>query len=240
MKAFGQVGMMLLAAALAAGAADTPAAPPAPVASPAATTAFIATLRNGFTIQFERREVRDGVARLYISGEDYIDVPAAQIAEIEQAEVVAVPAPPPAPTIGQLVNEAGNRHQLDPDFLHSVVRAESGYNPRAVSRKGAQGLMQLMPATAAELGVSDSFQPAANLEGGARYLRELLRRYGNDPIKALAAYNAGPHRVQQYGGVPPYRETRAYVARIVRDFNRAKRSQKKSAGARPGRALPTP
>ena len=226
-------------AALAAAAADTPATAPVPSASPAPAS-FIATLRNGFAIQFQRREVRDDVARLYISGENYIDVPEAEIEEIAQAEVVAVPAPPPAPSIDQLVDEAGVRHQLDPDFLHSVVRAESGYNPRAVSRKGAQGLMQLMPATAAELGVSDSFQPAANLEGGARYLRELLRRYSNDPIKALAAYNAGPHRVQQYGGVPPYRETRAYVSRIVRDFNRAKRSQKRSASTRPSHSQPTP
>jgi soluble lytic murein transglycosylase-like protein len=93
---------------------------------------------------------------------------------------------------------------------------------RAVSPKGAQGLMQLMPKTASQLGVHNAFDPQANVEGGTRYLRELLERYNFDLVKALAAYNAGPHRVEQYGGVPPYYETKAYVARIVRDFNRRK------------------
>jgi len=101
-----------------------------------------------------------------------------------------------------------------------VIRAESGFNVRAVSPKGAQGLMQLMPQTASQLGVHNAFDPQANVEGGTRYLRELLERYNFDLIKALAAYNAGPQRVEQYGGVPPYYETKAYVARIVRDYNK--------------------
>ena len=95
-----------------------------------------------------------------------------------------------------------------------------GFNVRAVSPKGAQGLMQLMPRTATELGVRNVFDPQANVEGGTRYLRELLERYNFDLVKALAAYNAGTHRVEQYGGVPPYYETKAYVARIVRDYNK--------------------
>jgi soluble lytic murein transglycosylase-like protein len=106
--------------------------------------------------------------------------------------------------------------------VNSVIRAESGFNVRAVSPKGAQGLMQLMPRTSSQLGVQNAFDPQANVEGGTRYLRELLERYNFDLIKALAAYNAGPQRVEQYGGVPPYYETKAYVARIVRDFNRKK------------------
>ena len=91
--------------------------------------------------------------------------------------------------------------------------------------------MQLMPGTASKLGVSNAFDPRSNVEGGTRYLSELLERYNFDVIKALAAYNAGPHRVQQYGGVPPYYETRTYVARIVRDYNRKKIAERKAAAA---------
>jgi soluble lytic murein transglycosylase-like protein len=125
--------------------------------------------------------------------------------------------------------------------VNSVIRAESGFNVRAVSPKGAQGLMQLMPQTASELGVHNAFDPQANVEGGTRYLRELLERYDFDLVKALAAYNAGPQRVEQYGGVPPYYETKAYVARIVRDFNKKKLAAKtvsppvtqKNSGSKP-------
>ena len=130
-----------------------------------------------------------------------------------------------------MINTISDRHHLDPDFISSVIHAESGFNPRAVSPKGAQGLMQLMPGTASKLGVSNAFDPSANVEGGTRYLSELLERYNFDVIKALAAYNAGPQRVQQYGGVPPYYETRAYVARIVRDYNRKKIAERKAAAA---------
>ncbi|HLI64573.1 MAG TPA: lytic transglycosylase domain-containing protein, partial [Terriglobales bacterium] len=102
----------------------------------------------------------------------------------------------------------------------------------AVSPKGAQGLMQLMPKTALQLGVKNSFDPEDNVDGGVRYLRALLLYYNNDMVKALAAYNAGPQRVQQYHGVPPYRETRAYVARVIRDYNRKKIAERKQRQAR--------
>jgi soluble lytic murein transglycosylase-like protein len=113
--------------------------------------------------------------------------------------------------------------------VNSVIKAESGFNVRAVSPKGAQGLMQLMPGTASQLGVPNAFDPQANVDGGTRYLRELLERYNFDLVKALAAYNAGPQRVEQFGGVPPYYETRAYVARIVKDFNKKKIAQGKAS-----------
>ena len=130
-----------------------------------------------------------------------------------------------------LIREASSRHQLDPDFVNSVIKAESNFKARAVSPKGAQGLMQLMPATASKLGVSDPFDPRANVEAGTAHLSALLDMYNNDPVKALAAYNAGAHRVQQYHGVPPYHETRAYVAKIVHDFNVKKRAQMNAAGS---------
>jgi soluble lytic murein transglycosylase-like protein len=131
--------------------------------------------------------------------------------------------------VSQVVNAVSDRYRLDPDLVSSVIRAESGFKVHAVSPKGAQGLMQLMPGTASKLGVPNAFDPEANVDGGTRYLRELLERYNFDLIKALAAYNAGPHRVEQYKGVPPYLETRKYVASIVRDFNRKKLAQQKAA-----------
>ncbi|MFL6313218.1 MAG: lytic transglycosylase domain-containing protein [Terriglobales bacterium] len=132
--------------------------------------------------------------------------------------------------LDQVVREASDRNRLDPDFVSSVIMAESNFKTHAISKKGALGLMQLMPSTAAELGVADPFDPRANVEAGAAHLSALLDRYNNDPIKALAAYNAGAHRVKQYNGVPPYRETRAYINKIVRDFNAKKRAQMKAAG----------
>jgi soluble lytic murein transglycosylase-like protein len=148
---------------------------------------------------------------------------------------MSVPATrgPAAPVdLDQVVREASSRHQLDPDFVKSVIKAESNFHPHAVSSKGAQGLMQLMPQTASKLGVTDPFDPKANVEAGTAHLSALMDLYHNDAIKALAAYNAGAHRVDQYHGVPPYRETRAYVAKIVRDFNAKKRAEMKANAAK--------
>jgi soluble lytic murein transglycosylase-like protein len=131
--------------------------------------------------------------------------------------------------LSDVVNTASATYHLDPDLVNSVIHAESGFNAHAVSPKGARGLMQLMPQTAGKLGVNDAFDPEANVTGGSRYLRELLERYNFDLIKALAAYNAGPERVEQYQGVPPFRETRAYVARIVHEYNTKKIAQEKEA-----------
>ncbi|MGC2247956.1 MAG: lytic transglycosylase domain-containing protein, partial [Terriglobales bacterium] len=131
----------------------------------------------------------------------------------------------------EVVNSASAAYHLDPDLVNSVIHAESGFNSHAISPKGARGLMQLMPSTANNLGVKDVFDPEANVGGGSRYLRELLERYNFDLVKALAAYNAGPQRVEQYNGVPPFRETRAYVARIVHDYNRKKIAQEKQQKA---------
>lgn len=150
-------------------------------------------------------------------------IPARVTAAPQAAMIPQRPAPVlDRAALGQLVNGAGEKNQIDPDFIASVIRAESGFDSRAVSKKGARGLMQLMPQTATQLGVTNSFDPKANVEGGTKYLRELLEKYNYDVVKTLAAYNAGPQRVEQYHGVPPYYETRAYIARIIRDFNRQK------------------
>ena len=128
-----------------------------------------------------------------------------------EAEPAATPALPLKST-NQIVAEASESHGIDSDFIRSVIGQESGGNAHAVSRAGAQGLMQLMPGTAAKLGVKDSFSAEENVHGGTRYLREMLERYHGDAIKALAAYNAGPDAVDRYHGIPPYRETRRTCA----------------------------
>jgi hypothetical protein len=221
----------------------------------------VAVLKNGFSIRHEWREVVGNMTRLYVNadGSSYVDVATADIEHFEAAPDLPAPvfanrknaapdsstffpggrpdrvpsgAQPPV-NLDQVVSDASARYRLDPDFVNSVIKAESGFNVRAVSPKGAQGLMQLMPGTASQLGVSNAFDPRANVEGGTRYLRELLERYNFDLVKALAAYNAGPQRVEQFGGVPPYYETQAYVARVVRDFNKKKIAQRKNAANTP-------
>jgi soluble lytic murein transglycosylase-like protein len=119
------------------------------------------------------------------------------------------------------------------DLLASVVKAESGGNPRAKSRAGAKGLMQLMDGTATDLGVQDSYQPGENVRGGSAYLDGLLTRYHDNLALALAAYNAGPAAVDKYHGIPPYRETRLYVARVIHEFNRRILARQRAAGQPP-------
>jgi soluble lytic murein transglycosylase-like protein len=191
------------------------------------------TLNNGFVMRCDHHAQVESRVRLYLSaGEDnYIEFAPEQIAAVE-----AVPDPP-APAIasaavsqpnarltpadiGEMLARAGKAHNIDVDLLASVVKAESGGNPRALSSAGAQGLMQLMPGTANELGVSNSFAPEQNVRGGSTYLDELLSRYHDNLALALAAYNAGPAAVDKYHGIPPYSQTRVYVARVIHEFNR--------------------
>ena len=121
----------------------------------------------------------------------------------------------PEPGVRALIREIAGAQSVDPRLVEAMVKVESNFDPYAVSRKGAMGLMQLMPSTARRFEVGNTFDPSQNLEGGTRYIRELLERYGEIPL-ALAAYNAGEDAVDRYGGVPPFRETRAYVDRILR------------------------
>jgi soluble lytic murein transglycosylase-like protein len=141
----------------------------------------------------------------------------------------ASPVPSAAEGIDAVVESAAARNQLPPQLIHSVIRVESNYNPHAVSSKGALGLMQLIPATARRFGVSDVFDPADNIQGGARYLKYLLDLFHNDYRLALAAYNAGEAAVARYGDVPPYAETRNYVVQVRK---RIEESRKAAAAAR--------
>lgn len=208
------------------------------------------TLTNGFAQVCDHHEVVEGKYRLYTTKdtESYIEFPQEQIASIEWVpdpppEPVAPPvkppeaAPKPAPTeakltqsdLHQMLVSAGNAHNVDEDLLASVVKAESNGNAHAVSPKGAQGLMQLMPSTAADLGVQDTFRPEDNVRGGSAYLDWLLKRYNDNVALALAAYNAGPAAVDKYHGMPPYRETKLYVARVIHEFNRRVKERERLA-----------
>jgi soluble lytic murein transglycosylase-like protein len=158
-----------------------------------------------------RMEERDGVLHVW-NVEPSQAVGAPQSAAPQMRRSVARP---PAP-YGDLIRAAATRHGLAPELVEAVVRAESNFNARAVSPKGARGLMQLMPTTAAQLGVRDVFDVRQNIEGGVRHLRYLVDRYKGNLTLALAAYNAGVDAVARHGGVPPYAETQAYVARILR------------------------
>jgi soluble lytic murein transglycosylase-like protein len=197
------------------------------------------TLRTGFVVNCNHHAQVDGHMRLYLStGEDnYI-----QIAPDEIANVEIVPYSPAATDIAngastvpssaisdkklsqadlnEMLARAGREHNLDVDLLASLVKAESGGNPRARSQAGAQGLMQLMPQTAGDLGVHDSYKPDQNVRGGSTYLDSLLVRYHDNLALALAAYNAGAAAVDKYHGIPPYHETKVYVARVIHEFNR--------------------
>jgi|SRR5579863_8582664 transglycosylase-like protein with SLT domain len=122
--------------------------------------------------------------------------------------------------IEDMIREVAGRYRVDPALVRAVIQTESNWNSTAVSRKGAQGLMQLGPGTAQQLGVNNAFDPKQNLDGGVRYLHSLLERYNGDLDKALAAYNAGPHAVDRAGGIPQYRETRDYVQKVTDSYFR--------------------
>ncbi len=199
------------------------------------------TLATGFTLDCIRREPLGNRIRLYLAGAsatdaNYLDVAPNSIVSVEIVPDPPPPPPPPAqvgaaltgsaePTTAELhemLAHAGTEHHIDAELLASLVHAESNGHTHAISRTGAQGLMQLMPGTAAAVGVHDAFVPAENVEGGTKYFDAMLTRYHDNIALALAAYNAGPGAVDRFHGVPPYRETRAYVARVIREFNARK------------------
>lgn len=213
-------------------------------------------LANGFDMRCNHHAQVGPMIRLYMSTgqSSYIEFRPEEIASFE-----TIPDPPPSSAtpdatklqadarlspadLHEMLAEASQLHNIDADLLASVVKAESNGNTRAVSRAGARGLMQLMPKTAAEEGVKDSFRPDQNVRGGSAYLNELLVRYHDNIALALAAYNAGPAAVDKYHGIPPYHETRVYVGRVIHEFNRrvlAREAQARQNGI-PSASLDTP
>ena len=137
----------------------------------------------------------------------------------------AAAAGAPNAEIEGLVQSNSAAQGVDPDLVRAIMANESAFNPNATSTTGAQGLMQLMPETAAALGVTNSFDPSQNVSGGTRYLRSMLQRFGGDVTKAVAAYNAGPEAVEHYGGVPPYTETQSYVTSVLDTLRQYKSGQ---------------
>jgi soluble lytic murein transglycosylase-like protein len=228
-------------------------------AAPAlARSAEQVTLTNGFTLRCDHHAQVAGRIRVYLSaGEDnYIEFEPAEVAAFDPLpDAPADPPPPTAPStspmarkpatltpadLREMLARAGTAHNLDVDLLASVVKAESDGNAHAVSRAGARGLMQLMPGTAAGLGVKDSFQPDQNIRGGSTYLDALLTYYHDNLALALAAYNAGPEAVDKYHGIPPYHETRAYIARVIHEFNRRVLAREAAAARSPSHAPAAP
>jgi soluble lytic murein transglycosylase-like protein len=196
-----------------------------------------AVLDNGFRIHANSHTVDGDMVQL-MTAQGVIQVAAGSVRGYEVEEYTPpppTPAPQPAIAVAviepklspqELVTRAAERAGLPPAIVHSIARAESAYRPDALSPKGAIGLMQLMPGTAAELN-ADPNDPAQNADAGARYLRQLLEKYDGVVSKAVAAYNAGPGAVDKYNGVPPYRETIQYVQRVLRQYDK---EQKNTAG----------
>lgn len=187
--------------------------------SAAPLSAETVVLRNGQRLAVTGYEQVGTVYRLQVPGGS-VEVAVADVAAIEpQTDFRAIQQESNAKApYREIIQAAAQRYGVDADLISSVIAVESNFEPRAVSRRNARGLMQLLPGTAERLGVRDAFSPSENIDAGTRYLKELLARYNNDIVLALAAFNAGPERVQRYGNVPPFSETRSYVRRVRRDY----------------------
>ena len=183
------------------------------IAVPARAEYFL--LRSGQRLHITGYQLLGETYRLQMNG-GFVELPAADVVAIEPEDVFT--SAPPVVTANapfrELIEAAAARYRVDSDLITSVIAAESNFNPRAISRRNARGLMQLLPRTAARLGVRNIFDPQQNIDAGTHYLRDLLLLYNNDLALTLAAYNAGPQRVQEYGRVPPFAETQSYVKRV--------------------------
>jgi soluble lytic murein transglycosylase-like protein len=202
------------------------------LATTGAPASQIVLFEDGRTMHVERAERRDGQAILRLEGGGEIAVPADRVAnwadlerqsadnraaqrKAAQESVRQLPWRRQAGEFASLIDAAASKHSVDPALLTAMAQIESAFDPRAVSHKGAKGILQLMPETAKRFGVRDVFDASQNIDGGARYLSWLLERYDGRTDLALAGYNAGEAAVDQYGGIPPYSETQNYVTRVM-------------------------
>lgn len=226
------------------------------LAAPSGRAEYI-VLRSGERLHVTAYQLLGDKYRLQLQG-GWVDVQTADVLKIEPEEVFtpvapdppATPSAPSAPPYRELVSAAASRYGVDAELISSVMEVESHFDPKAISPKNARGLMQLLPETAARLGVKNIFDPQENIEAGTRYLKELLQLYNNNLTLALAAYNAGPDKVQKYGNVPPYRETVSYVNQVKRKYQKSKSAApakpttpaapKASAGTSPPGSSATP
>ena len=208
-------------------------------AAPALRAEYI-VLRSGQRLAVTGYQILGDKYRLQMKG-GTAEVPVEQVVSIEPEEIF-ISLPPmeiSQEPFGDLIRAAAKRYSVDADLITSVIAAESNFDPKAISRRDARGLMQLLPATAVRLGVKNIFDPRENIEAGTRYLNDLLQLYKNDLALTLAAYNAGPERVQRYGQhVPPFAETISYVRRVQQTYNQRKASGPSAADKTPPRAAP--
>jgi soluble lytic murein transglycosylase-like protein len=188
----------------------------AAITAPAARADY-AVLRSGARIHVTGYELVGDRVRLAVAG-GKVEIAASDLIDVEPQDLF--PAPPAANVdfgvrYAKLIHAAAQKHGVDEKLIAQVIATESNFDPKAVSRKRALGLMQLLPQTAARYSVANVFDPAQNIDGGTHYLKDLLTRYGGNLRLALAAYNAGPEMVDRYGGVPPFFETQNYVRQIT-------------------------
>jgi transglycosylase-like protein with SLT domain len=218
------------------------------LAAPATRAEYI-VLRSGERFHVTGYQLMGNKYRLQLQG-GWVDVQTGDVVKIEPEEIfTSIPQPPTAAAIAPAANQspyheliaaAASRYGVDAELIASVMEVESHFDPKAISLKNARGLMQLLPETAARLGVTNVFDPQQNIDAGTRYLKELLQLYNNDLTLALAAYNAGPDKVQKYGDVPPYRETQSYVKQVKRKYQKNKSAPPANPTTNPAATAPAP
>jgi soluble lytic murein transglycosylase-like protein len=193
------------------------------LAAPPSLRAEYIVLRSGQRLAVTGYQLIGPKYRLQMNG-GFVEMPAEDVVSIEPEEIFASvrPLPPASAPFADLIQAAASRYSVDADLIASVIATESNFDPKAVSRRNARGLMQLLPETAARLGVKNIFDPRENIDAGTHYLRDLLLRYRNDLALTLAAYNAGPETVQRFGRIPPFAETQSYVHRVRRAYDKRK------------------
>jgi hypothetical protein len=203
------------------------------LSAPALRAEYV-VLRSGQRLTVTGYQVLGDKYRLQMAG-GIVEVASQDVTAIEPEEVFApIPRQPEVkPPFRELVEAAAARYKVDADLITSVIAVESNFDPKAVSRKNARGLMQLLPETAARLGVQNIFDPQENIDAGTRYLRDLLQQYHNDLVLTLAAYNAGPENVRVYGRVPPFAETISYVRRVKSTYENSKSAVSGNANTHP-------